>query len=348
MASQRTFHLFPNLPKELRLQIWTCSLHPKPRIIDIELKNNQGVQSTKFGQSPNGPWRCSSKSTNIGIIPLFRVNHEARTAALEAFERTTIRTWNGNLYQGSYIDFSHDTPYITSYVLSRLLASQRTSIHNHREVLDSTSWTSKIQHLAISLNYMLSTRPSIFRGYSHYPKFGELLNPENRRYTAGKLLNIFQSFPALRTLSLVIDGRHEGIGGEDQLVDPSMEYEDFYEPECRELASAWIPDALEAVRVQKPDLHMSSMPKVGIKLLVNGESEELQQRWDYCWGKCRIVNKETEDDGRSWDFVLFPINEDGESSVDEGPAGIFTQEEIDRLPPSLFCQRPSSSSSSDD
>ena len=67
--SVRTFHPFPRLPPEVRLQIWTLTVLP-PRILDIETL-------------------CTKRSPVALSIPLFSVCREARVTALEAYNSYT-------------------------------------------------------------------------------------------------------------------------------------------------------------------------------------------------------------------------------------------------------------------
>lgn len=81
-ASERTFHLFPRLPAELRLAIWRlCLPH---RVYELDVPTARGVYYCEYG--PNGPYPCTLIRTAYlnGLPPVItRVCHESRAVAYE-------------------------------------------------------------------------------------------------------------------------------------------------------------------------------------------------------------------------------------------------------------------------
>ena len=76
-ATQRTFHPFPRLPPELRLQIWAWSF--TPRVVELHTRRTHYADFDRHG---GGPTRWLSLSRNPAALA---VSAEARAAALEFY-----------------------------------------------------------------------------------------------------------------------------------------------------------------------------------------------------------------------------------------------------------------------
>ncbi|KAJ9139357.1 hypothetical protein NKR23_g7899 [Pleurostoma richardsiae] len=71
-----SFHLFPHLPAELRLQVWRCAF--EDRIVELHARRSHYADDYQHGGVPMWQSRC----TNPAVLS---VNAEARAAALEHF-----------------------------------------------------------------------------------------------------------------------------------------------------------------------------------------------------------------------------------------------------------------------
>ncbi|KAL0931680.1 uncharacterized protein CTRU02_212633 [Colletotrichum truncatum] len=75
------FHLFPQLPTELRLKIWNFNL-PSPRIVPIRY----GAGSLCFASNTQSPRPSTSGCTSYADIPInLHICHESRAEALKSY-----------------------------------------------------------------------------------------------------------------------------------------------------------------------------------------------------------------------------------------------------------------------
>lgn len=76
-----TFHLFSNLPQELRNEIWTLTL-PAPRLIHVQTEKGE-VQIS--GRHPNRPF-SHVWAKKLAVPVVLHVCHDARTVGLKHYE----------------------------------------------------------------------------------------------------------------------------------------------------------------------------------------------------------------------------------------------------------------------
>jgi hypothetical protein len=112
-----TFHPFPRLPKELRLQIWKHAL-PEPRTLDPILTDELGLDPDK------GPWR-PKYNKKAGILcnwtaktlpnkpPLPEIWYEAWENFTQFYQRTSIYDQAvGSLGQAIWVNCSRGAFYL--------------------------------------------------------------------------------------------------------------------------------------------------------------------------------------------------------------------------------------------
>ena len=141
-----------------------------------------------------------------------------------------------------------------------------------------------------------------------------------------------RTFPNLKDLSLVIDGRNSGFDGDAEIVESTSQHEDYEVPEGRKLASSWIPEVLD--RMQREESSEIRLPSVRLALLANGEeTPELQRRWNYLRARCRVCHPNCTDLEResTWPwphvsasrfFTPYSSSEESSSDDDEEDAAV--------------------------
>lgn len=273
------FHQFPLLPKELRVQIWKNAL-PEPRIIELNLIDK--LHPTLYLWQTHGEddnefvWETASPPINI---PLLRASREARLATLESYENKGIYYHGTNTWTYVYVDFSRDTFYLNRDEHMHVMCGFA------MDIPEDLYWTARVQNLAVNLGMFAIRNIGEIPRYSRFEQFW---TPEGQADVIRDLLDIFENFPALKKFNFALDGRNPIFGGPVEIIEPTAEFEDYWEPDGRTLASAWIPDTLSELHRQRPQVRIP--PQVGLKLLTNGKDmEHLERRWDYCYACCRFV-----------------------------------------------------------
>ncbi|KAG4422244.1 hypothetical protein IFR04_004624 [Cadophora malorum] len=274
------FTVFSLLPKELRLEIWKRAL-PEPRLIEMTFIDREWpLRRLLTRRDQPGAWVWVATTNDISL-PLLRVNAEARSLTLGSYTLVQICTQTHSIGQQIYIDFYRDTIYFARYSQERLfdVLDGRFAEIQHTGML-----TSKARSLAINLG-SLSKGPWNWDPDT-YPGVEHLSSAEGRTDASKLFVKMFRSFPKLRELFVVVDGRHPDLGGSVEIARPSSDQEDFYEPAGQDIAKRWIPEALNKVREISPDLHQ---PRVALAVLTNGSNSAiLERRWDYLHACCRF------------------------------------------------------------
>jgi hypothetical protein len=273
------FHHFPLLPKELRVQIWKEAL-PEPRVIELKLVDK--LHPTLYTwQVPKDDNEFVWKTTSPPIsIPLLRVSREARLATLEWYENRGLYYHGTDTWTCVYVDFSRDTFYLNIDENVHLIVG-----FEGWDISSDLYWATKAQNLAVNLGIFGERN---IGEIPRYARFEQLWTPEGQAVVIQEFLDLFQNLPALKELNFVLDGRNPIFGGPVEIIEPTAEFEDYWEPDGRTLASAWIPDTLSELHRQRPEVKIP--PKVGLKLLTNGkDTEHLERRWDYCFARCRFA-----------------------------------------------------------
>ena len=112
-TQSQAFPLFPLLPKELRLQIWTDAL-PAPQVLDLALTHRERGNERKI---LNRSWVADchwTTKTPPEHSQLPYVNQEARQVFLYSYIRTSISDRAiPRLGRHVWIDYSRDTLYFT-------------------------------------------------------------------------------------------------------------------------------------------------------------------------------------------------------------------------------------------
>jgi hypothetical protein len=297
------FERFPLLPKELRLQIWKNAL-PDPQVLELVTTGLQRDPSSST--SNHATWRW--KGTSALKIPLLGVSQEARTVALESYERLPISKPLDSKYAWPFFDYSRDTFYF--------------SVDNWKEFLEMVDgeysrdrWTceksipmdmTKVQFLAIGsvASQFRDSGGLIPRFENALLKSQKVESPDNesqrplhRMYldegerevepwvyqdwssmnTRRHFERVFGMFKNLKTFYTTIDERQRTrksmSSGTDSLLSPVVQQ---WDP-ANYLANhqAWIQQIVSTVR---PDLHI---PKVGLRFMLNEEDTIDLARWDY-------------------------------------------------------------------
>ena len=267
-----TFHPFPLLPKELRLEIWKLAL-PDPRVIELSLLRSDyplRLPQRYYRASRGAWWWVASASPTT--FPLIRTNAEARSIALASYERCEILNRNDTVRHPMYINFSKDTIFVTRDAVDDL---KEVLVGSHRRVR-FMNWRTKVRNLALPLDIL--ERPGYLRA-ALIPG-PEPADPKGFKEATRYIADIVRTFPGLKDLSLVIDARNPGFGGDAEIIESTSEHEDYEEPEGRELASSWIPEVLAGLASESSDVQL---PSVRLALLINGrDTPELERRWTTC------------------------------------------------------------------
>ncbi|PVH74001.1 hypothetical protein DL98DRAFT_40963 [Cadophora sp. DSE1049] len=281
----QTFHPFPLLPKELRMEIWKLAL-PDPRITELSFMCTDDPLRLprRYRRTSRGAWSWMATATPI-TFPLIHINVEARAYALSTYELCGIPNQSDPTRHPMYIDFSKDTIFITREAQDRL---GEVLVGNYRGVR-FTNWRSKVRNLAVPLAVL---RKSQYSRAALIPGPGPA-DPNGYEEATQYLAATIRTFPNLQDLSLVIDGRNSGFGGDVEMIEPTSEHEDYEVSEGRELASCWIPEVLEKLKMLSPDV---AIPSVHVSLMTNGhDTPELERRWNYLRARCGVCHPNSAD-----------------------------------------------------
>ncbi|KAE9368099.1 hypothetical protein N431DRAFT_429311 [Stipitochalara longipes BDJ] len=289
-----TFHLFPLLPKELRLQIWTHAL-PPPQVLDLALTHRERGDE---GRILNRGWvaLCNwTTKTPPEHSQLPYVNQEARQVFLDSHVQTSISDQAiPSLGRHVWIDYSRDTLYFTKRNgtnLSRWFAGQFEQGGPHPPPKALLLEFSKVHHIAIDW-------PSLgfFHRESHPPPWTNSI--------VARIRQLCHYCPELEELSLVIDARDLDlirkeefttvddrapiVRGKGQLVDATMQTcnqggvivrgEAMLEPSVLEPLAG-------ALKERSPDLNL---PTLRLKLFIGDRPPEKLRKWDLYAGTCSV------------------------------------------------------------
>jgi hypothetical protein len=147
-----TFHSFPRLPKELRLDIWKLAL-PDPRIIEFSLKTRNIHALTKgpdwVAPAPwmqvNWHWAADGEKLNTSLA---RTSAEAREVFNEAYDTVkAIDRGDGNpMSTTARIDYRRDVIYLSNVAYTRLDSYQRSGFGGSWP----TEWTAGAENVALN------------------------------------------------------------------------------------------------------------------------------------------------------------------------------------------------------
>ena len=268
------FHCFSKLPKEIRQEIWRFAL-PEPRFIELTARNQE---------RPHRIYRRAGKATEVlwtALSPpllLLNVNHEARQTTLESYEPSAAWDQSATPWRRAYVNYSKDVLYFTADSLQALL-----------HFLNGDA----APQMLVPLNLAKVSTLSVEARFGHrYCENRRTLQPSDdcrgRSRAIRNLGALFATFPKLKRLLFVIDGRDSGFGGPDHLVKATEEHEDYSLPNGREAMMHWTSQLIEEVGSRNPGL---LVPAVGLSLLVNGSGHSeahLERRWDYSRAECEV------------------------------------------------------------
>lgn len=135
------FQLFPSLPTEIRLKVWTIALSV-PRVVEI-IPNPPEVywHPANFGLA--GPVPAKSWTSSCPPPSLLHVNREARSEALDTYKPyfTTPPPPLSSVHC-IYLNLSQDTIKLVNYYAAYLGEAERGEIQ--RMVLDAETYFSKL------------------------------------------------------------------------------------------------------------------------------------------------------------------------------------------------------------
>lgn len=268
-SAPTTLHDFKRLPIELRLKIWEDAI-PDPRVIDLKLLNSHN--QTADDPSPEmEDWQWTYKPpSEINHVALSQVNRESREVYLKTYQRTDLFESLGGFTRKLYVDFSRDILYRNCWIYD--FWSNDLSKLPDTFAQANSKWAKDTELLAV--------RPSILRPWS-IGGFGTI---EER--TEQTILNLIASFPKLKHLRLIIDGRGTRIPGPHEIVelpDAGSGSDSLSQKVHAETALAKL---LEHIKEQNPSV---SIPRTELALLINGKDHPgWERRWNYSSSKCEV------------------------------------------------------------
>jgi len=265
-----TFNCFPQLPREIRLQIWEFAL-PDPRFIELVPRN------IKYPDTPIWWTRWSGSKwvwTTVNPPPvLLNVSHEARNICLQSYESTSVWYQSQGPLRKTYVDYAKDTFYC--------------SVESFNALQDSLiGRISSLQVAPINLASVRALSIEIRQAHPWSGLPGIQHDLGGKEISADYLASLFELFPALEELLLVIDGRNPRFDGPAELVEPTEAYKDYYEENGREMMMERIVKLVEEVKSAKTYL---KIPLIRLNLFINGRDTPcLEHRWRYRYGLCRF------------------------------------------------------------
>lgn len=257
--SASTFHPFPRLPKELRLDIFKLAL-PEPRIVECRFANYSHLGTREQPLPAPGDdcvWVANAPLTSH--IQL--VSSEARHVFLQTYtivpladESNGSQDWKPT----TAVAFDRDTLYFKTYDSGRRTSGIEVFDFVQRGV---APWADKVKTVALDLAIMEETGARPYAGYR-----AMFFYPDVR--TVGIMEKILGTFPALEQLYLVIDGKDPRTEAPRRMVDPmdSDDYACWHELSGRHRAMNWIPNTVAALQAKRN----ARIPlKINLKLFVN-------------------------------------------------------------------------------
>lgn len=245
------FHAFPDLPNEIRLQIWKHAL-PSPRLIEIHFSNkNDPTIQNQYGWHFKGEWIW--ESSPIPRSSLLDVVDEARHVLLEFYEQVSISNEVESNPSSSYIDFGRDTILLRRLAID-CLVDMASEYNASIRKFPVPGWVSQVQNFAVITQGYRSFAPdwpvSPFLGLSAVSN-----QSKSQEQDVDFLISVFETFPRLKLLFLVIDGRKPGVdaNGSVALSEPTDEHEDYYEENGRKKALEWVQKLQGELRVETSD-----------------------------------------------------------------------------------------------
>jgi 2EXR family len=277
-----TFHHFSGLPKEIRLQIWKYAM-PPPRLIEFRFINKEDPSiRDHYGWFRKGDWTW--KTSSAPHPSLLGVSSEARKVVLEFYRCVSICDKKTRDSVRIYIDFERDTILLPRLAFDCLVDIVEECNRRVREYL-VPGWASSIRNVAI----ITQGHRSVLRDLTMSPFVGLFAASDKAKWQQSDvnfLVSVFEHFPRLKWLLLVIDGRMPDTGAPFKLVEPTAAYEDRYEENGRSKALDWVQQLQHDLRAK------GLTPRdicVELSLLINGEdTPELERRWDYYHACCRF------------------------------------------------------------
>lgn len=261
--STSTFHPFPRLPKELRLDVFKLAL-PEPRIIECRFANYPylGIQGDSLPTpGDNCVWVANAPLTSH----LQLVSSEARDVFLQTYtivsladESNSGQDWKPT----TAVDFNRDTLYFKTYDWGRRTSGIEGFVFIERGV---ALWADKVKTVALDLAIMEEISP--VRPYAGYKAL--YFYPDVR--AVGIIEKVLGTFPSLEQLYLVIDGKDPQTEAPRRMVNPmdSDYYACWHELSGRHRAINWIPNTVAALQAKRN----ATIPlKINLKLLVNRSS----------------------------------------------------------------------------
>jgi hypothetical protein len=239
------FHLFPRLPKELRLEIWKHSL-PGPRIVDVSCTSQLWHWTT-------------DESSPIHL----EVNHEARAVALRSYERAPIWEYGRVPWMRTFVDYSRDFFYFHEEDFLDLFddIGQR----------DASGVISPIR--AEKTRFLVA---SVNRGQSWFECFLDRNRSPGSIDSAVKYLApILEVFTALEMLVFVMDE-----GGSERFDDEFGKFKDIMDADAEWDDECWVdelclgaPSPLQQLRRQYPHLQV---PKIQFRRSIVSVKSDIQ------------------------------------------------------------------------
>ena len=295
-TQSQTFHLFPLLPKELRLQIWKHAL-PTPQILDLALTHRERGNEGKI-LGPGWVGLCNWTTKTPPSHPqLPYVNQEARGVFLDSYTRTSISDQAiPSLGRHVWIDHSRDTLYFTKrngINLSRWFTGQFEQGGPHPPAKALLLEFEKVRHIAID---WLSPRDA---------REVQKKNPAPWMFsTIGRIRQLCHYCPELEECSFVIDARHldlayekeeatiEGrvpaVRGKVRLVDATIQT-------CNQGGVIVRGEAMLDPSVLKSLVHTLkernldlNVPMLRLKLFVGDRPPRKLRKWDLHAGSCSV------------------------------------------------------------
>jgi hypothetical protein len=279
------FHLFPLLPKELRLDIWNLAFCAESRVIEPHFTHKDyptpslafyGVLKWRsYSTASDPPGSVIWTSQAITAPPLLFVCHESRDFLSGSYQKVNICDQSSQPWQNTYVNWSNDTIYVSPHDLEML----------HRTATTQRAlWINEVRNLAVQAG---GKRISGIPRTTRYTRYLNLSNNYSQDTAVLHIMWLAITFPSLRQITVILDGRHESFCGSTELFEPTPEFEDHLHTDGRTMALQRILDLEEHLWVQKPKL-INLQIRLGV--LINGRfSSELERRWIYSAGGCLFV-----------------------------------------------------------
>jgi hypothetical protein len=167
---------------------------------------------------------------------LLDVVDEARHVLLKFYEKVSISNEVELNSSISYVDFGRDTILLRRLAIDCLVEMASECNASIRK-FPAPGWVSQVQNLAVITQGYRSFAPdwpvSPFLGLSAVSN-----QSKSQERDIEFLISVFETFPRLKLLFLVIDGRKPGVdaNGSVAISEPTDEHEDYYEENGRNKA----------------------------------------------------------------------------------------------------------------